>query len=77
MKNINRFLNILMGSFFGVFIGNVIYSYVYWHRHPEIYQAQSAPWYYSALPSLALFAAVVIVCVIIKLILRHREKKDR
>lgn len=76
MKKLNTFLNILMGSFFGVFVGNTISNYRYFRTHPEIYQANSAPWYcFGALQSLMLFLAVVVICLIIKLLIRRRNKE--
>ena len=76
MKKLNAFLNILMGSFFGAFIGDLIANYKNYKQFHEIYDvANSAPWYYGALSSLILFIAVVIVCVAIKLIIRNKAKK--
>ena len=41
----------------------------------EIYDAaNSAPWYYGASSSLILFVAVVVICVVIKLIIRNKTK---
>ena len=75
MKKLNTFLNVLMGSFFGVFIGDLIAKYKIYQQFHEIYDAtNSAPWYYGVLSSLILFIAVVIVCVIIKLIIRNKAK---
>ena len=45
MKKFNEVLNIIMGSFFGVFIGYSIYQYVDYKRNPGLYEIQSAPWY--------------------------------
>ena len=76
MKKLNDFLNIIMGSFFGVFIGSTIANYREYRAYPEIYEAQSAPWYYhGALSSFILFLAVVIICVLIKLLIRKKTKK--
>ncbi len=76
MKELNNFLNVLMASFFGVFIGNTIYNYREYRNFPEIYEMRSAPWYcYGALPAFYLFIAVVVICVVIKLIIRHKMKK--
>lgn len=73
MKKLNTFLNILMGSFFGVFIGNLIANYKNYQQFSEIYDAtNSAPWYYGSLSSLVLFIAVVFVSVVIKLIIRNK-----
>ncbi len=75
MKKLNTVLNILMGSFFGVFVGNLISSYKNYRQYHEIYDAvNSVPWYYQAIPSLLLFLAVVIICVVIKLIIRRKSK---
>lgn len=76
MKKLNTFLNILMGSFFGVFVGDLIANYRNYQQFHEIYDAtNSAPWHYGAISSLILFIAVVIVCVIIKLIIRNKAKQ--
>jgi len=65
-----------MGSFFGVFVGCTISNYREVKAHPEILAANSAPWYYfGALQSLMLFLTVVVICVIIKLIIRHKIKR--
>ena len=75
MKGLNTVLNILMGSFFGVFIGDLISSYKNYQQYKEIYDAaNSAPWYFGATDSLILFLTVVIICVIIKLIIRKKMK---
>ena len=66
-----------MRSFFGVFIGDLFANYKNYRQFHEIYDAtNSAPWYYGAISSLILFIAVVIVCVIIKLIIRNKTKQQ-
>ncbi len=76
MKKLNDFLNVIMGSFFGVFVGSTIANYREYRTYPEIYEASSAPWYYhGALTSFILFLAVVIICVLIKLLIRKKAKK--
>lgn len=75
MKKLNMFLNILMGSFFGVFVGNTIANYRHYHAFPEIYVGNSAPWYcFGALQSFMLFLVVVIICVVIKLVIRKKTR---
>ena len=75
MKNLHAILNILMGSFFGVFIGDLIANYNHYRQFHEIYDASnSAPWYYGASSSLILFVAVVIVCMVTKLIIHNKVK---
>ena len=74
VKKLNTFLNILMGSFFGVFIGCTISNYRDYRANPEIYMVNSAPWYYfGALQGLILFLVIVIICVITKLLIKHRK----
>ena len=78
MNKLNAFLNILMGSFFGVFVGSALSNYREFRHYPEIYEVRSAPWYcYGALQSLILFAAVAIICVLIKRAIRKRADKER
>ncbi|MBP5291961.1 MAG: hypothetical protein J6Y90_05035 [Lachnospiraceae bacterium] len=75
MEKLNNFLNIIMGSFFGVFVGNTVFNYLDYRKHPEIYEVNSAPWYYHyALTSFVLFVLVVIVCMIIKFVIRHKKR---
>lgn len=78
LRKIDTILNILMGLFFGVFIGNTIVNYREYRAFPEIYEMRSAPWYcYGALTSFILFMAVVVACVLIKIIIRvFVRKKD-
>ena len=75
MQELNTVLNILMGSFFGVFIGDLVSTYKHYRQFREIYDAaNSAPWYYGAADSLILFLSVVMICVVIKLIVRKMKK---
>ena len=75
MKKLNQFLNVLMGSFFGVFIGSTVFNYREYLQMPEIYEMRPEPWYcYGALTSFVLFAAVAVICVIIKIVIRKRGK---
>ena len=78
MKKMNTILNILMGSFFGVFLGDLITNYRNYRQFHEIYDAtNSAPWYYGSLTSLMLFIAIVVVCVVIKLIIHYIHNKTK
>ena len=78
MKSTIHILNVLMASFFGVFIGNLIANYRNYQQFHEIYDAtNSAPWYYGSLTSLMLFIAIVVVCVVIKLIIHYIHNKTK
>ena len=69
MKKLYQILNIILWSFVGVFIGNSIYKFYDYKTHPDIYIAQSAPWYLN-IEIQAVFTAiiVVVICVIMRMI---------
>ena len=77
LKKINRILNIIIGSFIGVFIGHGIYVFWDYKTHPGLYAMQSAPWYTSILVYGLFTIVVLIVGIIIKLIIRLRLKGER
>lgn len=76
LKKINRILNIIIGSFIGVFIGQGIYVLGDYKTHPDLYAMQSAPWYTSILVYGLFTIVVLIVGIIIKLIIRLRLKEQ-
>ena len=80
MKSFNSLLNIVMGSFFGVFISVTIMNYREYKMFPQIYEVRSAPWYcYGALTSFVIFVAVAVICIAIKLIINrmsHGKMKE-
>ncbi len=68
-QKIQRILNIIMGSFIGVFIGSGLYRYWHFRKYPYLYIMQSAPWYTGILVQ-GLFTLVLLaVCLIIKVVL--------
>ncbi len=68
-KKINQILNIIMGSFIGVFIGLGLYKYWHFHKYPDLYAMQSAPWYTSILINGLLTLVLLAVCMTVKVIL--------
>ena len=74
LRKLNCFLNIVIGSFIGVFIGFGIYKFWHFKTYPNLYAMQSAPWYTELLLGGALVAVVVVVCIILKLIIRKKSK---
>ena len=74
LKKLNSFFNIVIGSFIGVFIGFGIYKFWHFNTYPNLYAMQSAPWYTELLLDGALVAVVVVVCIILKLIIRKNSK---
>ena len=75
MKKINDLLNVLMGSFIGVFVGRA--AFVWWNfkTNPELYAMQSAPWHTSMLVEAALTLVLLLVCVVIKAIIKYWMNK--
>ena len=74
LRKLNCFLNIVIGSSIGVFIGFGIYKFWHFKTYPNLYAIQSAPWYTELLLDGALVAVVVVVCIILKLIIRKNSK---
>ena len=68
LKRIIWFLNIIMGSSAGVFIGHGIYVYLDYRKYPDLYAAQSAPWYTGILVYGAFTLIVLAVCFLLKII---------
>lgn len=75
LKRMNQILNIIMGSFFGVFIGHGIYVYWDFRRHPDLYAMQSAPWYTGIMIYGMCTLVVLVVCFILKLIIQKKVKQ--
>jgi len=65
LRKLNCFLNIVIGSSIGVFIGFGIYKFWHFKTYPNLYAIQSAPWYTEPLLDGALVAVVVVVCIIL------------
>lgn len=71
MKKLNFILNIIMGTFVGVFIGHGIHVVLDFKKHPELYAMQSAPWYTSILVYGAFTLVVLVICIGLKIILKY------
>ena len=74
LRKLNCFLNIVIGSFIGVFIGFGIYKFWHFKTYPNLYAMQSAPWYTELLLDGALVAVLGVVCIILKLIIWRKLK---
>lgn len=76
MKKWNRILNSIMITSVSVTIVRFIVDYVYLTiLRPEVYAMHSAPWYVGGLVYGAITLAVFLVCVAIKAVLKHKQKK--
>lgn len=75
MKKLNHILNIIIGAFLGVFIGHGIYIVWDFKSNPELYAMQSAPWYTSILVHGVFTLVVLLVCIVIKSLIKYKQKK--
>ena len=75
MRKLNNFLNILAGTFLGVFIGHGIYVYWDFKMYPNLYAIRPVPWYTSIFVH-GIFTLVVVLAVIAAkfFIKRYQEK---
>ena len=71
----NRILNTIMGSVVGVFIGYSIYSVWDYKTYTDLYMMQSAPWYTGILVYGIFSAVVLLLCIILKAVIRKLIKK--
>lgn len=74
MKRFNQILNVIMGAFIGVFIGQSIYKIWHYKTYTEMYLSQSAHWYTSILVNCAFTIVVVLIIAIIKLVIKKIAK---
>ncbi|MCI9080788.1 MAG: hypothetical protein HFI70_00410 [Lachnospiraceae bacterium] len=74
LKKINFILNIVIGSFIGVFIGYTIYVFWDYKAHSDLYATQSAPWYTSILIYGIVTFIILIVGTAMKMVIRKRMK---
>lgn len=75
MKRLDHILNILIGAFLGVFLGHGLWQYWNYHRYPDLYAMQSAPWYTSILAYGVFTAGLVLVAVVLKLVVRKMRQR--
>ncbi len=74
-NRLNHILNIIAGSVIGVFIGYGAYTVWDYKMHPGLYAMQSAPWYTGIFVYGCFAAAVLLLSIALKLMLRKSIKK--
>lgn len=74
VKKLNTLLNIIIGSTIGVLLGHSLFVCWEHHKHPDYYALQSAPWYTSILVYGFTTAAIILIAVVIKLVLKNLKK---
>lgn len=75
MKKLNAILNTIICTVIGVFIGHDVYIIQDFKKHPGLYEMKSAPWYTSILMYGAVTVVVLIICIVIKAVLKYKSKK--
>ena len=75
MKKANHIVNIIMGSLMGAFVGRSLCIVWRFKTHPELYAMQSAPWYTSILVHGAFTFVILLICFVIKAVIKHKQKK--
>lgn len=76
MKNkINNFINIIIGSSIGIFIGTSIFDYWHYKNNIDLYAMQSAPWYTSIKLAFILLLVVLGICIVTKAIIKKKFNK--
>lgn len=74
LKRIDQILTICSAAFVGVFLGHFLYLYFHVRIQLEFYAMNSAPWYTSAFCYGIVTAVVLIVCFLLKWIVRRKLK---
>lgn len=77
LKRVNQTLNILIGSFLGVFIGHGLCVFWDYKTHPDLYAIQSSPWYTSILVHGIVTAVICGIAIIIKMVIRSKIKNNK
>ncbi|MCI9139735.1 hypothetical protein D7X25_31120 [bacterium 1XD42-8] len=72
LKKLNHVLNIIVGSFVGIFLGHGIYVFWDYKTHPALYAMESAPWYTSILLYGLFTLMVFVMAMIAKFIIRKK-----
>ena len=76
LQKLNSALTIFIGALAGVFVVNAIYVFWDCFAYPDLYAAQSAPWYTSILFYGIAIGSAIIVLIIIKLLLRVKIRQQ-
>ncbi len=77
LKNLNKILNIVIGSCIGVFLAASIYRYIHFINNPLVYEYSSAPWYTGIIIHGVINGLIILVLLIIKLVIKIISKNNR
>ncbi|MBQ9984120.1 MAG: hypothetical protein IJP29_05975 [Lachnospiraceae bacterium] len=77
MKRLNEMLNSIIGAVMGAFVLRTLYYIWDFKTHPKFYAMQSAPWYTSLLADGAFTLVVLLICIVIKVIIKEKRKNTK
>ena len=75
MKKLYNFLKYVIYASFYVIVIKISMDFYEYKRFPNLYSSYSAPWYTDALLYSAASFAVIIICVVLRAIIRHKMDK--
>ena len=75
MKKLYNFLKYVICASFYVIVIKISMDFYKYKRFPNLYSSYSAPWYTEALLYSAASFAVIIVCIILRVFIRHKMDK--
>ena len=76
MKKIISLINGILGAFVGVYLGRVCFVVWDYKTDPGFYGMQSAPWYTTLLVEAAITLVILLICIVIKAVLKRLMKKE-
>ena len=76
MKKINRALNTIMNTVVAFFLCRSVFYIWDYLTNPDAYAMQSAPWYTAMLLLGVYTMVIVVVCSVIKVIVKNRMQKN-
>ena len=75
MKKLYNFLKYVIYASSYVIVIKISMDFYEYKRFPKLYNSYSTPWYTEALLYSAASLAVIIICVVLRAIIRHKIEK--
>lgn len=72
MKKLYNLLKYVIFASFYVIVVKTSMDFYEYKRFPKLYSSYSAPWYTEALLYSAASFAVIVICVVLRVIIRHK-----
>ena len=77
MKRLNETLNSIIVAVAGVFVLRTLYYIWSYKTYPKFYARLSAPWYTIILADGAFTLVVLLICIVIKVIIKEKRKNTK